>query len=137
MKAIDQGVGEELEFATLTTQNIIDKLEAVLENPKYSENAAQLSARFQDQKETPIERAVWWAEWLIRNPNCDYLKSPVLKLGFIGGNSYDVIAVISIAIFVILWIVVKSVLSLFKLFFGATELKSTYSKGKIHQKKSN
>lgn len=51
-----------------------------------------MSKLFRDQKERPIERAVWWIEWAIRNPNAHYIKSPVLELGSIKGNCYDLIA---------------------------------------------
>ncbi len=134
-KCVDRGVGEQLNFRTLTTEKLVDKLKLVLEDPKYAENAKELSARFRDQKETPIERAVWWSEWLIRNPNCEHLKSPVLRLGFIAGNSYDVIAAISIVAFIILWIAFKSILCFVKLFFGSP--KSQPQKLNAKRKKQN
>lgn len=39
----------------------------------------------------PLERAVWWIEWILRIPDVEYLKSPVLRLGFVAGNSFDII----------------------------------------------
>lgn len=134
-KCIDRGIGEQLNFRTLTTEKLVDKLQLVLEDPKYGKNAKQLSARFRDQKETPIERAVFWSEWLIRNPNCEHLKSPVLRIGFIAGNSYDVIAAISIATFLILWILFKLILCFFKLFFGASKPDKLNAKQKQKKQK--
>lgn len=95
----------------MTTQIIKDKLEALLENPKYSENVKELSVRFRDQKEKPLDRAVWWIEWVLRNPNAeDFLKSPVLRLGIIVGNSYDIIFIISAAILLVFFFISKTVL---------------------------
>lgn len=68
----------------------------VLNDPKYSANVKKLSGVLRDQKETPLERAIWWIEWLLRNPNIDNLKSPVQSLSYINGNSFDVIAVATI-----------------------------------------
>lgn len=102
---------------------IVDTLQKVLGNSKYYENAKQLAARLKDQKEKPLDRAVWYAEWLIRNPNCEYLKSPVLRLGFIAGNSYDIIAGISIALFIIVWNISKFGLYLLKMLFGSSKPK--------------
>lgn len=107
MRATERGFAEGLDFDTMTTEAIRKTLRKVLSNPKYKENAKKLSAQFRDQKEPPLERAVWWAEWLIRNPNCDYLKSPVLRLGYFVGNSYDVIASISIVSFIVLISMIK------------------------------
>lgn len=102
MRATERGFAEKIDFDTMTTQSVKKTLRKILTDPKYMENAKKLSTRFRDQKELPLERAVWWAEWLIRNPDCDYLKSPVLRLGFIVGNSYDIIAAICFVSFVTL-----------------------------------
>lgn len=96
----------------MTTQIIKEKLQSVLENPKYTENAKKLSARFKDQKEKPIDRAVWWIEWLLRNPNANaFLKSPVLRLGIFTGNSFDLIVFITLIILAILLVLIKLLFS--------------------------
>lgn len=48
------------------------------------------SKRFRDQATKPLDRAIWWIEWAIRNPNAEHLKSPILKLGNFAANLYDV-----------------------------------------------
>lgn len=135
MKSIEHGIGEKLDFHALTTEDVVDKLRKILEEPKYAKNAKELSASFRDQKEKPLDRAVWWAEWLIRNPDCDYIKSPVLRLGFIAGNSYDIIAVISVAIFVILIVFAKMCLFIIRKLFGSS--RNLNAKAKQKQKKRN
>lgn len=91
----------------MTTADIKEKLTKVLENPTYSENVLKLSKRFKDQKEKPIDRAVWWVEWVLRNPNADYLRSPVLRLGFIVGNAYDLVAFVTLMFIIIVFIAMK------------------------------
>lgn len=49
------------------------------------------SKRFRDQREKPIDRAVWWIEYILRHPNPDHLQSPVLKLGFLRSNLFDIV----------------------------------------------
>lgn len=47
-----------------------------------------------------MERAVWWIEYVLRNPQPDYLKVPTQQLGYIVGNAFDVIAfLVAITIF--------------------------------------
>ena len=96
------GIAEGVDYLSLNHNETRDTILTVLESPSYSLNARKWSKRFRDQKEKPLDRAVWWIEWLIRNPDCEYLKSPVLRLGFIIGNSYDIIAVITIMTTVLL-----------------------------------
>lgn len=129
MKSIRHGFAEGIDFHTMTTQMIEEKLQKLLENPKYLENAKKMSQRFKDQKELPLDRAVWWIEWVLRNPDNDYMKSPVLRLGFIVGNSFDVIAIISIASFVIVIIMIKMI----KIFVSFNKTKLNHIKKKKSQ----
>lgn len=67
------------------------------------------SARFQDQPEKPLERAVWWINWVLRNPNPDHLTSPTLKLGFIKSNIYDILGAALLLVFVVIYVFYKLV----------------------------
>lgn len=82
-----------MSYQTLTQKDIEDALEEVLGNEKYKINAKRRSALFQDQKEKPLERAIFWCEWLMRHP-MDYEQiklKRVHELGWFAANSYDVI----------------------------------------------
>lgn len=91
----------------MNTAGIKEKLTKVLEDPTYRKNVMKLSKRFKDQKEKPIDRAIWWIEWVLRNPNADYFRSPVLRLGFIVGNAYDLVAFVTLIFIIIIFIVTK------------------------------
>lgn len=93
-------VGEVLSLMDLTVNETISTIRRVVENPKYRENMKIKSKIFRSQKETPIERAVWWVEWLVNN-SPDHLKSPTVNMNFIQSNSYDVIFFIFLAFYAI------------------------------------
>lgn len=93
-------VGEVLPLMELPSNNTIEAVRRVVEDPIYRENMKIKSKIFRHQKELPIERAVWWTEWLLKNP-ADHLKSPSLKMGFFQSNSYDVMAILFATILVI------------------------------------
>lgn len=84
-------MGENLDFYTLSLDSIRSTLRKVLENSEYTMNAKRVSAAVFDQHEKPLDRAIWWIEWVLRHPNENYLQSPVIKLGYMVGNSIDVI----------------------------------------------
>lgn len=131
IRSVQLGIAEPIEFRTMTTEIVKEKLKLILEDPKYATNMAKLSFQFRDQKEKPLDRAIWWIEWVLRNPNAvDFLKSPVLRLGFIAGNFYDVIFVISIAICVILYCVTQILI----LLYGRQQLNNESDLSKKRQK---
>lgn len=67
------------------------------------------SERFRDQKELPLERAVWWINWVLRNPKPDHIQSPTMKLGFIKSNNYDLLFVFILLISFVIYILNKIV----------------------------
>ncbi|XP_031638675.1 UDP-glucuronosyltransferase 2B7-like [Contarinia nasturtii] len=101
------GISEGIEYHSLNYDDLKTTILKVLKEPSYAMNMQKVSARFKDQKEKPLDRAIWWIEWLLRNPDCDHLKSPVFRLGLIVGNSYDIIAFIILLVTVILIISLK------------------------------
>lgn len=55
----------------------------------------------------PLDRAVWWIEWILRNPDPTYLRSPTLDLGFFRSNIYDIILFYFILVPFIIWYLSK------------------------------
>lgn len=54
---------------------------------------ASVSNQFRDRPETPLKLAVWWIEFLLRNPDVSYMKSPVIKIGYFKANNYDILLI--------------------------------------------
>lgn len=57
----------------------------------YRENMSSLSKLFRDQKESPLERALWWVEWVLRNPSTLIMQSNAVRLDWLVKYSFDVI----------------------------------------------
>nr|XP_019557270.2 UDP-glucuronosyltransferase 2B15-like [Aedes albopictus] len=108
-KCIRMGVAERIVFQTLATNQIRDTVHKVLETPSYRENMKRISSLFQDQPEKPLDRAIWWIEWVLRHPDYEGLQSPVLKLGFLRSNLVDVIGFFLLA-FLIVFVMAKKML---------------------------
>lgn len=88
------GMAEGINYINLNTADIKSTLLKVIGNASYSINAKKVSQKYRDQKEKPLDRAVWWIEWVLRNPDAENLRSPVLRLGYAVGNSFDILAFI-------------------------------------------
>ncbi|CAO1401209.1 unnamed protein product [Diamesa hyperborea] len=100
------GVAKMLALSNLTVENIRNTVREVLEKPKYQTNMNLRSKHFRDQPELPLERALWWVEWLLRNPDSDHLKSPAnTKLNGFQSNSYDVMFVMLVAIILLVFMI--------------------------------
>lgn len=77
----------------------------------YKENIKVMSKYLKDQKELPLDRALWWIEWVLRNPN-SYVVNHGKNLNFFQIQSIDVISVLTVtalALTYILWLLVKKI----------------------------
>lgn len=101
-----------LDFLTLKVNDIKAALLEILNNPKYLKNAQTKSRLFRDQPEKPIDRAVFWIEWVTRHKaNLLAIQLPIRDLGKFVASSYDVIAFLLLlplaSIGLLHWILVK------------------------------
>lgn len=71
------------------------------------------SQQFRDQPEHPLQRAVWWVEYVLRMPNVDHIRSPIMELGFIRGNCLDILFAVLVVILLIVLIVKKVLCKVF------------------------
>lgn len=106
-KSVRMGVAVKMEIATLKVDNFRSSILKVLEDLTYTENAKKISKIFQDKPMKPLDTAVYWIEFVMRNPDAPFFKSPTLKLGFLASNSLDVYLFIIISIHLIAFTVIK------------------------------
>jgi glucuronosyltransferase len=92
-KSVANGVGVKVDIATLNVDNFRASIVKVLEAPSYTSNAQKISKLFQDKPMKPLDTAVWWIEFVMRNPDAPIYRSPTLDLGFLASNNYDILLV--------------------------------------------
>lgn len=68
---------------------------------RYKNNAMKLSKMFHDQPMKPLDKAVYWIEYIIRHNGAHHLKTAGNKLNWIQFMSIDVILVILIFLLII------------------------------------
>lgn len=108
-KSVKAEVALKVVFQTLTTEKLKTAIGEVLRNPKYAENVKIRSKRFRDQPEKPLERAVWWSEFIIRNPRPTHLRPAKFNLGLLGSHFWDIQMLILLTV-VLLVLAVKRVM---------------------------
>ncbi|XP_070502277.1 UDP-glucosyltransferase 2-like [Chironomus tepperi] len=89
-KSENAGVAVKVDINTITTDQLKSALLEVLENPKYKANMKLRSELFKDQPEKPIDRAVWWCEYVMRNPKATHLKPVEFNFGLLGSHFWDI-----------------------------------------------
>jgi hypothetical protein len=99
------GFGIAQPLQTLDEDELYNALYKVLHDPMYTENAQKMGSLLNDQINRPLDRAVWWIEYIMRHPGMYKGKSPVHKLYWFQYFLLDVFAVILIALYIMFKIV--------------------------------
>lgn len=120
-KAVNAEVAVKVDIHSVTTEKLKSALLEILKNPKYAKNMEDKSALFRDQPQKPLEKAVWWCEFVMRYPKTTHLKPVEFNLGLLGSQFWDM-QVLSL---IIIFLVIFSVRKLFrKLFCSVNRHKS-------------
>ncbi|XP_072940025.1 UDP-glucosyltransferase 2 [Epargyreus clarus] len=100
-KAELDGYAKKLELPELTADKLFRGIKEVINEPKYRINVKKRQILLRDQKETPLERAIYWTEYVIRHKGAYHLQSPAKDLNFFQYYLIDVAFVFLISVLMI------------------------------------
>ncbi|XP_067084633.1 UDP-glucuronosyltransferase 2A2-like [Osmerus mordax] len=90
MKA--KGAAVIMNFNSMQTQDLVDGLKAVIYDPLYKENAMRLSRIHHDRPISPLDEAVFWIEFTMRNKGAKHLRVQAHQLAWYQYSCLDVLA---------------------------------------------
>ncbi|KRT79303.1 Glycosyltransferase, partial [Oryctes borbonicus] len=108
--AVRRGQGVVIDFTTISEESLTNSLNEVLNNPKYTQNAKRSSQILRDHETTPLDRAAFWVDYVIRHKGARHLRPASLELTWYQHISLDVIlflSAITIVFFVIFYKIIK------------------------------
>nr|XP_019818419.1 PREDICTED: UDP-glucuronosyltransferase 2A2 isoform X1 [Bos indicus] len=103
MKA--KGAAVEVNINTMTSADLLNALRTVINEPSYKENAMRLKRIHHDQPVKPLDRAVFWIEFVMRHKGAKHLRPAAHNLTWYQYHSLDVIgfllACVATAVFLV------------------------------------
>ncbi|XP_075277417.1 UDP-glucuronosyltransferase 2C1 isoform X4 [Opisthocomus hoazin] len=102
-----KGAAVELDFSTLKTQDLVDAVNTVINNSTYKENALRLSKIHHDQPVKPLDRAVFWIEFVMRHKGAKHLRPAAHHLTWYQYHCLDVLAFLFTCAAIAVFILVK------------------------------
>ncbi|KAI7811924.1 UDP-glucuronosyltransferase 2A1-like [Triplophysa rosa] len=86
-----KGTAKIVDVAELDRTSFSQALEEVLYNTSYRQNMGRLSRLHHDQPMKPLDRAVFWIEFVMRNGGAPHLRTQSFRMSWIAYHSLDVI----------------------------------------------
>ncbi|XP_036379662.1 UDP-glucuronosyltransferase 2A1-like [Megalops cyprinoides] len=103
-----RGAARVLEAATLSTEEVLEALQGVLENPSYRHSMQRLSRLHRDRPLSPLHSAIFWIEYVIRHRGAAHLRSVAYRLPWYSYHSLDVAALLLALAGASLWAVLTA-----------------------------
>uniref|UniRef100_A0A2S2P224 UDP-glucuronosyltransferase n=2 Tax=Schizaphis graminum TaxID=13262 RepID=A0A2S2P224_SCHGA len=105
MKIVEQkGYGKLVNFFEMTEESFGNATKEVLSNVMFKEMAKIQSQVFKDQPMKPLDRAVYWVEYVIRNGGAEHLKSDSLELNDVQYFLLDISLISLVLTGLIIWL---------------------------------
>ncbi|XP_051279531.1 UDP-glucuronosyltransferase 2A2-like [Dicentrarchus labrax] len=122
MKA--RGVAKVLDIATVNKDNFLEALKEVLYEPSYREIMTTLSNLHRDQPMKPLDRAMFWIEFVMRHKGAKHLRTESYKMSMIQYHSIDVVAFLLAVILLVFTVFISTVKFLWRRVFSRSKVKS-------------
>lgn len=112
-RSIKAEVGVKIEIRSTTSELIKAAISEVVNNPKYLKNSKIRAKLFRDRPMKPLDLAVWWCEYILRNPKPSHLKLGEFNFGLTGSSFWDMQAILLLTLITLIWGVKRLIKQLF------------------------
>ncbi|KAL0860422.1 hypothetical protein ABMA27_009814 [Loxostege sticticalis] len=68
-------IGIQIDMETITEEKLSNAIQTILKDDSYRQNVVLLRTLMHDQPQSPLERAVWWTEYVIRHSGARHLRA--------------------------------------------------------------
>ncbi|CAL8243384.1 unnamed protein product [Lota lota] len=102
-----RGAGKILNIFTINSESFLQGIEEVIHEPSYKMNMERLSRLHRDLPMKPLDHAIFWIEYIIRNKGAAHLRSESYTMPWYSYHSVDVILLLlGVALIMLLTFVV-------------------------------
>ncbi|CAD0205786.1 unnamed protein product [Chrysodeixis includens] len=113
---ITHNIGIRLDLDDITVENFKSSLLKVIGDDSYRQNIIKLRSLMRDEAQTPLERAVWWTEYVLRHGGAKHLRSPAANISWAEYLELELVLTLLAVVLVSLGAIVSIVILFYKYF---------------------
>ncbi|XP_002717180.1 UDP-glucuronosyltransferase 2B16-like [Oryctolagus cuniculus] len=102
-----KGAAFRLNWKTMSSADLFNALKTVINDPSYKENVMKLSRIHHDQPMKPLDRAVFWIEFVMRHKGAKHLRVAAHDLTWFQYYCLDVIGFLLACVTITTYVVIK------------------------------
>ncbi|XP_038643585.1 UDP-glucuronosyltransferase 1A1-like [Scyliorhinus canicula] len=104
---VNRGAGVKLQIELMSTDDLVNALNTVINDTRYKETMMKLSAVHKDRSVSPLELAIHWVEFVMRHRGAEHLRPAAHDLNWIEYHSLDVFGVLLVSVVVSVCLMIK------------------------------
>lgn len=97
---------------------------------RYKKNVLEVSKRFMDRPQKPVDTAVWWTEYVLRQEDTSFMRPMSVNLAWYQRRQLDVWAFLILVVVIYLYCSVKILKYVFNKLVARPSSQSTKNKAK-------
>nr|XP_057923180.1 UDP-glucuronosyltransferase 1A1-like [Doryrhamphus excisus] len=102
-----KGAGVVLDITAMTSEDLLQALNEVINNTGYKDTMRRLSALHKDRPVDPLDLSVYWTEYVMRHKGAEHLQAAVKDLNWFQYFCLDVIALLAAMLLFFIILTVK------------------------------
>ncbi|KAJ8708426.1 hypothetical protein PYW07_010551 [Mythimna separata] len=75
-------IGVKLDLLTMTAEDFKAAINNVIEDKSFRQNIVKLNSMMRDQPQSPLDRGVWWIEYVLRHGGARHLRAPAANMSW-------------------------------------------------------
>lgn len=99
----ERGAGKILELARANSHTFEQALKEVLYQDSYRQNIQRMSRLHRDQPMAPMDQAIFWVEYVMRNKGAPHLRTEAYKMPWYSYHSLDVLLALMTTVTLLLY----------------------------------
>lgn len=113
-RILERGIGKKFDLHDFTESSLFETIQELLTDSRYKEAASNYSVISRDQLQPPLDRAIYWVEYVIRHDGAPHLRTTADQLNFFQYFLLDIVVAILVGLGILSFVVVMLVKRLFK-----------------------
>ncbi|CAH0598246.1 unnamed protein product [Chrysodeixis includens] len=113
-KYVSHKIGVRLDLEDITIETFKKSLLKVIEDDSYRKNIIKMRSVMRDEVQSPLERAVWWTEYVLRHGGAKHLRSPAANISWAEYLELELVLTLLAGLFVTVALCVTIAISFYK-----------------------
>ncbi|XP_023940209.2 UDP-glycosyltransferase UGT5 [Bicyclus anynana] len=110
----EAGAGKLLKYHKINEETLYKTLNDILNDDSYMKSAKDMQRRWKDRPMSPMDTAMFWLEYVIRNKGAEYMKNPARNMSWFAYTMVDVYAFILVIFITVIGSFVKLLITVKK-----------------------